>query len=263
MPQGSQFPHLSFSMWNSLTPCGREMRLEEHGMVWVKKGWIDRELFHGWLVEHFLKHDVASRPLLLLLDGHSSHYEPATIKFAKENDVIILCLPPHTTHETQPLDCSLFRPLKIHWREAVHDFYQKNPGKVISKLIFSGIFRQAWLQSITAENTCGGFQKAGVYPFNRNAISLCDSELPASTSTSAGASSIVSAPLPPPQLGYLQKCYVTHNLGKYVKFFQGAGRLLQTKVQQRVWFDGSRILALVGNLSPWNHTHWQVQSLPF
>lgn len=110
-----------------------------------KKGWIDRELFHGWLVEHFLKHAVASRPLLLLLDGHSSHYEPATTRFAKENNVIILCLPPHTAHETQPLDCSLFRPLKIHWREAVHDFYQKNPGKVISKLNFSGIFRQAWL----------------------------------------------------------------------------------------------------------------------
>ena len=126
-----------------------------------KKGWIDRELFHGWLVEHFLKHAVASRPLLLL-DGHSSHYEPATIRFAKENDVIILCLAPHTTHETQPLDCSLFWPLKIHWREAVHDLYQKNPGKVISKLNFSGIFRQAWLQSITAENICGGFQKAGV-----------------------------------------------------------------------------------------------------
>ena len=145
-----------------------------------------------------MKHAVASRPLLLLLDGHSSHYEPATIRFAKEYDVIILRLPPHTTHETQPLDCSLFWPLKIHWREAVHDFYQKNPGKVISKLNFSGIFRQAWLQSITAENTCGGFQKAGVYPSNRNAISLCDSELPASTSTSAGASSIVSACPPPP-----------------------------------------------------------------
>ena len=63
-------------------------------------GWIDSELFHGWLTNHFLKHAVGSRPLLLL-DGHSSHYNPATIRFAKEHDVIVLCLPPHTTHESQ------------------------------------------------------------------------------------------------------------------------------------------------------------------
>ena len=37
-------------------------------------GWTDRGLFHGWLEEHFLTHAVSGRPLLLLVDGHSSHY---------------------------------------------------------------------------------------------------------------------------------------------------------------------------------------------
>ena len=60
-------------------------------------GWTDLELFHGWLTDHFLKHAVGSQQLLLLLDGHSSHYSAATIRFAKEHDVIVLCLPPHTT----------------------------------------------------------------------------------------------------------------------------------------------------------------------
>ena len=59
--------------------------------------WIDSELFHGWLTDHFLKHAVGPRPLLLLLDGHSSHYNPATIRFAKEQEV---CLPTHTTRVT-------------------------------------------------------------------------------------------------------------------------------------------------------------------
>ena len=67
------------------------------------KGWIDQELFFFWFKEHFLTHAVNRRPLLLLLDGHSSHFEPATIKFAKENNVAVFCLPPHTTHECQPL----------------------------------------------------------------------------------------------------------------------------------------------------------------
>ncbi len=50
-----------------------------------------------------LKFTPSSRPLLLLLDGHSSHYEPETPKFTKENDIMFF-LPPHTTHESQPLD---------------------------------------------------------------------------------------------------------------------------------------------------------------
>ena len=66
------------------------------------RGWVDQELFQGWLVEHFLQHCVSSRPLLLLLDGHSSHFEPETIRAAKKDDIIVFCLPP-----TQPTSCSL------------------------------------------------------------------------------------------------------------------------------------------------------------
>ena len=101
------------------------------------KGRIDKELFHFWLKDHFLLNVVSRRPLLLLLDGHSSHFEPATIEFAKENDIIIFVLPPHTTHECQPLDLSFLGALKKHWQFSCHEFYQNNPGKVISKLNFS------------------------------------------------------------------------------------------------------------------------------
>jgi len=33
-------------------------------------GWINTELFDGWLVEHFLETAVSARPLFLLLNGH-------------------------------------------------------------------------------------------------------------------------------------------------------------------------------------------------
>ena len=138
------------------------------------KGWVDQELFKFWLKEHFLTNAIAHRPLLLLLDGHSSHFEPSTIEFAKEKEVIICCLPPHTTHECQPLDVSLFGSLKTHWREQCHRFYQKNPGRVINKLNFNSVFRQAWLAAVTPSNICGGFRKAGVFPFNPNAIQVVD-----------------------------------------------------------------------------------------
>ena len=56
------------------------------------KGWVDGELFRGWLVDHLLKHAVGVRPLLILLDGHSSHYQPDLIRYAKEHEIILFCL---------------------------------------------------------------------------------------------------------------------------------------------------------------------------
>ena len=61
------------------------------------KGWVDTILFKGWLTNHFLLNAVRAHPLdlLLLLDGHSSHYQPKLISFAKEHNIIIFCLSPH------------------------------------------------------------------------------------------------------------------------------------------------------------------------
>ena len=58
---------------------------------------MDQKLFADCFSNHFLKHAVSSQPLLLMLDGHSSHYTLELIRCAAENEVIIFCLPPHTT----------------------------------------------------------------------------------------------------------------------------------------------------------------------
>lgn len=134
------------------------------------RGWVDMELFKGWLSTHFLKFAVASRPLLLLLDGHSSHYNPEAIRHAKDSDVIMFTLVPHTTHEMQPLDTAVFGPLKVHWREACHDFVQANPGKVITKYHFSSLLNTAWMKTMVPQTIISGFRTCGVYPFNPQAV---------------------------------------------------------------------------------------------
>ena len=92
------------------------------------KGWTDRELFDLWFTQHFMRYASSERPLLLILDGHSSHYCPDTIKCASEEHVIVFTLPPNTTHLTQPLDKGVFGPLKIYWREVCNKFLVRNPG---------------------------------------------------------------------------------------------------------------------------------------
>ena len=38
------------------------------------------------------------------------HYNPEAVRHAKESDVILFTLVPHTTHEMQPLDTAVFGP---------------------------------------------------------------------------------------------------------------------------------------------------------
>ena len=81
-------------------------------------GWMDNILFKEWFLKHFLCHAGSGHPLLLLMDGHSSHYNLETVMMAKENSVILFTLVPHTAHEMQPLDTAVYAPLKTHWQDA-------------------------------------------------------------------------------------------------------------------------------------------------
>ena len=136
------------------------------------KGWITRELFAQWFRDHFLVYIPKHRPVVLLMDGHSSHYCPETIRMAAKEKVVLCTLPPHTTHLTQPLDRSCFGPLKASWRQVCQAFCFKNPGKVVSIYDFSYLFSQAWFQSMTITNIMSGFRVTGVFPVDRNAIAL-------------------------------------------------------------------------------------------
>ena len=109
-------------------------------------GWINSDLFEAWFAE---LNAISARPLFLLLDGHSTHYHPQVIRFTLEHNCAMLCLPPHTTHEVQPLDIGIFAPLKVQWKKVCHEFYQKNPGTAITKFDFSRLFSQAWYQAVT------------------------------------------------------------------------------------------------------------------
>ena len=41
-------------------------------------------------------------------------------------------LPPHTTHEAQPLHLSVLPPLKVQWTKVCHEFYQRNAGIIVN-----------------------------------------------------------------------------------------------------------------------------------
>ena len=131
--------------------------------------------------------------MILLCDGHSSHYTPEAISGAAEVGVII-CIPPNFTQAAQPLDVSFFGPLKRHWSSVCHEFLANNPGSVVTKLQFSQLFSQAWMKSIKPENILSGF-KTGICPLDSGAImstlpSSCESDSTEAPSKTKSKSSL-------------------------------------------------------------------------
>ena len=131
-------------------------------------GWMDQELFRLWFKDHFLKY-IPTRPVILLMDGHRSHYNPETIRFASKNGVVLFTLPPNTTHMSQPLDRSCFGPLKTAWREVCHRF-MCNSGQTVSRFSFSHLLHEAWDIAMTRKNIISGFKVTGIFPFDRKAL---------------------------------------------------------------------------------------------
>jgi hypothetical protein len=55
--------------------------------------------------------DPAARRMLIM-DGHSSHVTARVLSFCIQNAIDLLIMPPHCSHVLQPLDVSVFAPLK-------------------------------------------------------------------------------------------------------------------------------------------------------
>ena len=78
---------------------------------------MDEELFFKWLADHFIPLTNHLGKRILFIDCHTSHISLKVIDAAKESNIILYCLtapspPSHTTHVFQPLDVSVYKPLK-------------------------------------------------------------------------------------------------------------------------------------------------------
>ncbi|XP_026762195.2 uncharacterized protein LOC131843013 [Achroia grisella] len=138
----------------------------------------------GWMTDTefllFMKHFITyvkptkESPVLLLLDNHSSHLSVEVLDLAKNNGVVMLSYPPHCSHKLQPLDVSVFGPFKRYLSSAQDSWMRGHPGKTMSIYDIPGIVRTALPLALTPNNISKGFQKAGVYPFNREVFDESD-----------------------------------------------------------------------------------------
>lgn len=152
-------------------------------------GWSNVATCSTWF-DHFLAHTrpTADAPVLLILDGHSSHTKNIEmIEKAARNNVRILSIPPHTSHKLQPLDVSVMGPLKTKYGQAVDHFLRRNPGKTVTVYDVAALVNEAFLDAATMQNAVSGFRATGIFPFDKRLFNDTDFVASIFLNTSGGS----------------------------------------------------------------------------
>lgn len=130
-------------------------------------GWSNDDLFLKW-IKHFQNYVKATEadPILLILDNHASHISLQIYNFCRENHIVLLTIPPHTSNHLQPLDLTFFGPLKKALF-AVYDSHMISTAhERITVYDVARLFNQAYMKVATIEKGVSGFKAAGIFPFN-------------------------------------------------------------------------------------------------
>lgn len=137
----------------------------------------------GWMMEtnflkfakHFVHHVRCSNsnPCLLILDNHESHLSAAVLDYFKDNGVTLLSFPPHCSHKLQPLDRSVYGPLKKYVNSACDTWMATNKRPMTIHDIPS-ILATTIPLAATPSNIMAGFRVSGISPMNRFVFSDSD-----------------------------------------------------------------------------------------
>ena len=141
-----------------------------------KSGWMQTEIFLDWF-KHFLRHchPTAERPLLLIMDGHKTHtLNLDVINLARERNVTLLCLPPHSSHRLQPLDVGFMKPLMAAYTVAVNNWLRNHPGRIVTVVQIGELFGKAFLHAATPQTAVKAFKTTGISPCNRQVFTDAD-----------------------------------------------------------------------------------------
>ncbi len=134
-------------------------------------GWTSNQIGLQW-IQHFERHTrskTIGSKRLLVLDNHGSHTTPEFRSFCESNSIILLWMPPHSSHLLQPLDVGCFGPLKTAFSKQNQDLI-KNHIFHVTKEDFLATFHTAFLASFNQSNIQAGFRGSGLHPFDPEAV---------------------------------------------------------------------------------------------
>ena len=110
--------------------------------------------------------DSTQEKRLLIVDGHGSHETTEFMFTCFQNNINLIFLPSHTSHVLQPLDQSVFGPLKTAYRKQLGLTAEWDAGTVIGKRNFITCYSKARQVALTSKNIISGWKWTGLWPVN-------------------------------------------------------------------------------------------------
>ncbi|XP_062703942.1 uncharacterized protein LOC134286347 [Aedes albopictus] len=146
------------------------------GIGRTESGWMTGNAFYDFLKNVFqpwLVREGIPLPVLLFVDGHKSHATLMSTNFCKDHGIILICLFPNSTHLTQPLDVSFFRPMKQYWYDALSTFRANHGMRTIARTEICPLLKTAIEEFNNKEQVIvSGFRKSGLYPWKPEAVNF-------------------------------------------------------------------------------------------
>ena len=102
---------------------------------------------------------------MLILDGHRSHLTLAFDQYCTEHQIVLLCIPPHSSHLLQPLDVSCFSILKRLYGHQIEQLIRLGVDH-IDKEDFLSTYYQARTETYKEETIRNGFKATGLVPYD-------------------------------------------------------------------------------------------------
>jgi hypothetical protein len=131
------------------------------------KGWISDLYGYEWISTRFepFTRRTNGKNRLLIIDGHSSHMTARFLALCVTKSIDLCLLPPHISHVTQPLDLSVFGPLKTYLGAELDRIFRHSTSR-ITRIEFTAAYIQARERAFRPHFIQSVFRKAGIYPFN-------------------------------------------------------------------------------------------------
>ena len=126
--------------------------------------------------------------------GHGSHLQSRFIGFCLTHSIDLMILPPHSSHITQPLDVSVFGPLKAAMARVTSHAATYDGGR-IPKDVWASRLAAARSSTMTFRNIHSGWKATGLHPFHPSTVLDSLSDLSESAPLALGPSRIPLATL--------------------------------------------------------------------
>ena len=139
-----------------------------------ENGWSSNAFGLRWLTQVFdpeTRERARGRRRLLIVDGHSLHINIGFLEACDTLRIVVLILPPHSTHRLQPLDVGLFLPLALRYSQKLQKILDNSHGMTrMTKRLFWEVFKEAWDLTFTEKNITSAFKKTGIWPLDKRVV---------------------------------------------------------------------------------------------